>query len=101
MPFTDISTMAVGVDIFQKRNTFSILGFCATVDQSFGKYVTIPQANEKGEEDISKYTSSMYAAMKEYCVANGKYPQRVIIFRDGVSDGQRQVVLSTEVPLIK
>ncbi|CAG9313019.1 unnamed protein product [Blepharisma stoltei] len=101
LPYSDVKTMIVGIDAYQKRGQFSILGFCASIDRNFGKYVTVPQVNSKGEQDISKLTDSMYSALLQFKAANNEeFPKRIAIFRDGISEGQKRVVLDREIPMI-
>lgn len=101
MPFNDQKTMIVGVDVFSKRGGFSVLGFCATMDQYYSTYVTVPQLNQVGTKDTSELKKSMYTAMVQYFSTNSQFPRRVVVFRDGVSEGQKQTVLDDEVRLVK
>ena len=44
---------------------------------------------------------SFQAACDQFYRTNGLYPKRVIIYRDGVSDGQLQLVVESEIPQIQ
>jgi len=101
MPFRDIPTMIVGVDVFHKRNSFSVLGVCATSDRDFSHYISVPMVNRPGEEVSARLSDAFCEAIKQFKRHNGIGPRRVIVFRDGVSDSQRNVVLNAEVPQIK
>ena len=41
------------------------------------------------------------AALRRYHELNGNLPERILIFRDGVGDGQLQTVVEHEVPQLK
>ena len=41
---------------------------------------------------------SIAAALRKYRELNGKLPDRIIIYRDGVGDGQLAAVVETEKP---
>jgi len=41
------------------------------------------------------------AALKKYSEINGDLPERIIIYRDGVGDGQLRLVVEHEVPQLK
>ena len=45
-----------------------------------------------------KCISHVLAALKKYHDVNGKLPERIIVFRDGVGDGQLDVVYDHEMP---
>jgi aubergine-like protein len=97
LPFSDQPTMVVGIDIFQKKGAFNVLGVCATTDMNFAKYVSAP----KTFINLADITSSIEAAAKEiiqaFVAENKVAPQRLIVFRDGVSDSQINSVLVNEV----
>lgn len=40
------------------------------------------------------------AALDHYCKVNGKPPEKIIIYRDGISDGQLPLVTDYEIPQI-
>jgi len=42
IPFNDIPTMIVGIDIFHKANKPSVLSICCTFDSRFSKYISYP-----------------------------------------------------------
>jgi aubergine-like protein len=97
LPFTDAPSMVVGIDIFQKKGAFNVLGVCATTDRTFSKYVSAPQIFT----GIGELSAALKQAAKEIMMAfkteNRMAPQRLIIFRDGVSDSQIEGVLQSEV----
>lgn len=98
LPLGDQPTMVVGIDVFHKKGLHSVLGFCATTDRNFAKYVSLPKVNAPSEEICSQLSDCVYQACVEFIKENGRGPARIIIFRDGVSDSQRTAVLEGEIP---
>lgn len=41
------------------------------------------------------------AACEHFYRANQTFPKRIVIYRDGVSDGQLQLVMESEIPQIQ
>lgn len=101
LPLGDQPTMVVGIDVFHKKNSKSVLGFCATTDKNFAKYVSLPKVNAVGEEICSQLSECVYQACTQFANENGRLPARIIVFRDGVSDSQRTAVLEGEIPQFK
>lgn len=101
LPFSDMPSMVVGIDIFQKKGSFNVLGVCATTDRTFSKYVSAP----KIFSSLGEIASALEASVREIIVAfkteNSIAPQRLIVFRDGVSDSQIDQVLQMEVRAFK
>mmetsp|Transcript_18130 Transcript_18130/g.32433 ORF Transcript_18130/g.32433 Transcript_18130/m.32433 type:complete len:775 (-) Transcript_18130:767-3091(-) len=101
LPFSDAPSMIVGIDIFQKKGSFNVLGVCATTDRTFSKYVSAP----KIFSSLGEIAAALEASVREVIVAfkteNGIAPVRLIVFRDGVSDSQIDGVLNLEVKAFK
>ena len=45
--------------------------------------------------------NSSLAALRKFNDVNGDLPERIIIYRDGVGDGQLRLVVEHEVPQLK
>lgn len=101
MPFADVSCMVIGIDIFSKKGSFGVLGFCATMDTSFAKYGSFPKVINPGEDVFSKIQDSAEQALLQFKNENKVFPFIVVVFRDGVSDSQRRTVLTEEVSAVK
>jgi aubergine-like protein len=101
LPCGDKPTMVVGIDVYHKKGAYSVLGFCATTDRYFSKYTSVAKVHMESQEMVTSFKIAMIEAITQFKSDNGTPPLRVIIFRDGVSDSQRNIVLSTEVAQIK
>lgn len=85
-------TMLVGIDVCHKGKQ-STIGFCATYDAHMCKYYAqaSPQP-QKGQEIISSTILSDYFMRSFQCYRefnNGKMPNHIFIYRDGVGDSMR------------
>ena len=101
LPLSDAPTMIIGIDVFHKKGAHSVLGFCATTDKNFARYVSVPKVNAPSEEVSSQISESVLSAMNQFNSENGRFPARIVVFRDGVSDSQRSAVLEGEIPQFK
>lgn len=101
LPYSDVPTMVVGIDIFQKKGSFNVLGVCATTDRTFSKYVSAPKIFSNLSDITAALQASVREAISAFKAENSIAPQRIIVFRDGVSDSQILGVLNMEVKAFK
>jgi aubergine-like protein len=102
IPLNDIPTMIVGIDVYHKKGSHSVLGFCATTNRSFSKYTSTARIQMESQEITGLLREALRNAIRNYMSDNDNTaPRRIIIFRDGVSDSQIPIVLETEVRQIK
>ncbi|KAJ3879731.1 argonaute-like protein [Lentinula edodes] len=101
------STMIVGIDVTHrgpgsKEGTPSIAAVVASVDSDFVQYpasLRIQQSDEV-KEMLDELTDMMVERLQCYQTKNKALPERVFVFRDGVSEGQYDTVLNEELPQI-
>ena len=101
LPLSDAPTMVIGIDVFHKKGAHSVLGFCATTDKNFARYVSLPKINAPSEEISAQISESVVQALTQFNNENQRFPSRIVVFRDGVSDSQRSAVLEGEIPQFK
>jgi len=99
-PLTDKPTSVIGIDVFHRTSmkSDSLLAFCATMDRYLSRYWSTIDQHGPGEElgkGIQTAVKNSLLAFKE--TNNGRFPQRLIVFRDGVSDSQRKTLKEIEV----
>ncbi|RPB12184.1 Piwi-domain-containing protein [Morchella conica CCBAS932] len=100
------TTMIVGCDVTHPspgslRGTPSIAGVVASVDAHFAQWPASLRLQESRKEMISGLKEMMIERLQRWNSVNGKFPQRIIVYRDGVSEGQFQTVIKEELPLIR
>eukprot|EP01097_Dermamoeba_algensis_P011811 TRINITY_DN92_c0_g1_i6.p1 TRINITY_DN92_c0_g1~~TRINITY_DN92_c0_g1_i6.p1 ORF type:complete len:708 (-),score=135.14 TRINITY_DN92_c0_g1_i6:114-2237(-) len=95
------NTMIVGMDVCHDTapgGRKSVVGFCATMDESFTEYYSreiIQNASKK--EIVETLDVVLSEALKEYYKKRKTIPTNIIILRDGVGDGMLDAVHKLEV----
>jgi len=80
----------------------SIAGIVGSLDANCGRYAARCQAQGHREEIITGLDSAVKALLLEfYRATNGYKPERIVFYRDGVSDGQFAHCLDQELPRIR
>jgi eukaryotic translation initiation factor 2C len=80
----------------------SICSVVASTDYNVTKYNTYLRAQTHRVEIIEEMRSVAYLALQDYAKANdGKFPARIIFYRDGVSRGQFDEVRNVEIRALK
>lgn len=100
LPLMDKPTMICGMDVFHSTalGKKSVLALTASVNQSATKYwSTNVIQNELGQEAAHSLCQGMNKACEAFKKANGRYPERIIFYRDGVGEGQVQGICSPEI----
>lgn len=94
------SVMICGIDSYhdaaQKGN--SVAAFVASLNDSYTKWFSKAVIQTKREEIVGGLCSSFIAALVAYQKENNRFPDSVIIYRDGVGDGQLSLCESYEIP---
>ncbi|KAG2129585.1 ribonuclease H-like domain-containing protein [Suillus clintonianus] len=95
---TTKSTMLVGMDVTHpgpasKAGTPSIAAVVATIDETFVQCPVSLRCQKSKQEMIDDLTEMMLERLRAYKKTSGSLPERVIVYRDGVSEGQFDTVL--------
>lgn len=95
--------MIVGFDVcHDKQNKNKSYGaLVATMNDSHTAYFSCVQPHESGQELSSYFAMSIAKALNKYRSRNKTLPNSIIIYRDGVGDGQLSYVHRTEVDMVK
>lgn len=96
-------TMIVGIDTHHEAGNkgLTVGGFVASLNPEFTRWYSKPCIQEKREELVNGLTGSMEAALTAFKKFNSYLPERIILYRDGVGDGQLSFVQSYEVAQFK
>ncbi|XP_068994931.1 piwi-like protein 2 [Embiotoca jacksoni] len=96
--------MVVGVDVHHdpSKKHQSVMGFVASVNSSLTRWYSRVTFQTPNEELISGFRVCLLAALQKYYEVNHNLPEKIVVYRDGVSDGQLKMVEEYEIPqLIK
>ncbi|KAF8843201.1 Piwi-domain-containing protein [Paxillus ammoniavirescens] len=100
---TKVKTMVVGMDVTHPgpgstEGTPSIAAVVASVDSNFVQYPASLRCQETKKEMITDLSAMMVERLKRYQEVSKSLPDRIYVFRDGVSEGQFNDVLEQELP---
>ena len=92
LPFFDKPTMVCGIDTFSQRGQKSIIALVASVNKDANRYFSRVKemSGEFGDQLTGMFTDAIEAFAK---ACGGHYPQRIIIYRNGVGEGQKQALI--------
>uniref|UniRef100_A0A8C6UHI2 Piwi-like protein 2 n=1 Tax=Neogobius melanostomus TaxID=47308 RepID=A0A8C6UHI2_9GOBI len=94
--------MVVGVDVHHDTSKArqSVMGFVASVNSALTRWYSRVTFQTPTEELICGFRVCLLAALQKYYEVNHNLPEKIVVYRDGVSEGQLQVVEQYEVPQI-
>ncbi|KAG2470727.1 PIWL1 protein, partial [Polypterus senegalus] len=92
--------MIVGIDCYHDTSAGrrSIAGLVASLNQGMTRWFSKCTIQRPGQEIVDGLKYSLQVALKAWYRHNSCLPSRIIVYRDGVGDGQLQGVVSYEVP---
>ncbi|XP_031518131.1 piwi-like protein 3 [Papio anubis] len=96
---TDVQrTMFVGIDCFHDivNRQKSIAGFVASTNAELTKWYSQCVIQKTGEELVKELQTCLKAALDVWCKNESSMPHSIIVYRDGVGDGQLQALLDHE-----
>jgi aubergine-like protein len=95
--------MVVGIDTYHDsaKKGRSVGAFVASMNQRITKYYSRCALQSSQEELHNALRVCMLSALKNYHQINGQLPDRIVVYRDGVGDGQLAVVHEHEVTQIR
>uniref|UniRef100_A0AAU7VFF0 Piwi-like protein 1A n=1 Tax=Enchytraeus coronatus TaxID=208440 RepID=A0AAU7VFF0_9ANNE len=95
-------TMVVGIDTYHdsSQRGRSVAGVAASLNKSLTRYYTSWSFQNTHEELVNGLTASLAKCLQKYKEVNKVLPIKVIVFRDGVGDGQLGMVNDHELPQI-
>lgn len=95
-------TMIVGVDCSHpgvgNHTTSSVSACVSSFDDNYIKYFATTRLQQKPQEITQELNEMMFDSLREYTKRNnGLLPEQIIIYRDGVSEGQFNAALQQEI----
>ncbi|KAL5239075.1 hypothetical protein ACI65C_006486 [Semiaphis heraclei] len=95
--------MIVGFDVCHdsQRKNISFGALVSTMDDSHTSYFSCVEPHENGEELSVHFATGITKALAKYRSKNGALPTSIVVYRDGVGEGQISHVHKTEVRLLQ
>jgi eukaryotic translation initiation factor 2C len=101
---SEVPTMLFGADVTHPApgsGACSVAALVGSLDGGASRYAARLTVQPGGQETISALESMARELLREFERATRHKPERIIFFRDGVSEGQFQEILRTELPLLQ
>ncbi|KAF1957056.1 Piwi-domain-containing protein [Byssothecium circinans] len=101
----DASTIVFGIDVTHpspgsSESSPSIAGIVASVDANFAQYPASMRTQTGRQEMVSDLEEMIVERLRLWQKKNsGRLPTKIIVYRDGVSEGQYPIVMRDEYPL--
>ncbi|KAJ6025043.1 hypothetical protein N7540_005840 [Penicillium herquei] len=105
--FADGKTMLVGLDVTHPspgsaNSAPSVAAIVASVDASLAQWPAELRIQKARQEMVDDLNVLLQSRLKLWAKNNkGKYPENIVVYRDGVSEGQYDIVIEKELPLLK
>jgi aubergine-like protein len=92
--------MVVGVDVYHEasKKGKSVVAICCALNQNCTRYYSSCQFQTPGLEIGGFYKIPFEKSLYKYKELHGALPDRVLVYRDGVGDGQMRQVQQNELP---
>jgi eukaryotic translation initiation factor 2C len=100
----DSSTILFGIDVTHpspgsSESSPSIAGVVASIDSYFARYPASIRTQEGRKEMVTELEAMIEERLELWQSKNqGRLPKKVIVYRDGVSEGQYRIVMEQEYP---
>ncbi|CAF2228788.1 unnamed protein product [Rotaria magnacalcarata] len=103
VPIPSKSLMVIGIDSYhdKKRKQVSVAAFVATTNPQCTSYYSRIVMQTTTQELVDGISVCIRDALKAFFMQNNAMPERIVIYRDGVGDGQLQAVYEHELPQIE
>ncbi|KAF3067138.1 Protein argonaute 1B [Daldinia childiae] len=97
-------TMIVGIDVTHSPTPGqpSIAGMVASIDENLGQWPAVLRHQDKPRvEMVTRLEEMLETRLTLWCSRHKSYPKNIIVYRDGVSEGQYELVIKEELPKLK
>uniref|UniRef100_A0A1A9X3J3 Piwi domain-containing protein n=1 Tax=Glossina brevipalpis TaxID=37001 RepID=A0A1A9X3J3_9MUSC len=95
--------MICGIDVYRETTTkaISVAAFVASLDNNCTKWYSKAIIQNEKAEILNGLCCCLISALNAYQSENKVFPDNIIIYRDGVGDGQLQVCENYEIPQLE
>ncbi|KAG6876982.1 hypothetical protein C0992_011165 [Termitomyces sp. T32_za158] len=103
---TEKPTMLIGIDVTHPgpgsvKGTPSIAAVVASCDTSYAQYPASMEIQETKKEMVTNLAKMVWERLTLFQKMSKTLPERILVYRDGVSEGQFQIVVAEELPAIR
>lgn len=103
LPIPIKKLMVVGIDVYHKieKGYKSIAGFVSSLNNDQTRWYSKVCFQMVGQELADTLKTAFAASLKKYAEVNNFLPDKIFVFRDGVSEGQLPIVSEHEVAQLR
>nr|SZF06481.1 protein argonaute-2-like [Psoroptes ovis] len=106
MKFDPAKTMVIGIDVnhpsIDEKSSSSVAAAVGSYDDLFSKYTASLSVQPKDRDEVITHLNIMIGELlQEYKKSNQRFPETLLVFRDGVSEGQFDKIKDIELPQIQ
>ena len=99
-------TMIVGIDVTHpspgsSKSAPSVAAVVASVDEHLGQWPADVRVQQARQEDVADLDTFFKPRLLVWRSKNNALPENILVYRDGVSEGQYDKVLSIELPALQ
>ncbi|XP_064649960.1 piwi-like protein 1 [Lineus longissimus] len=94
------NSMVIGIDTYHERKQRSVGGFVASLNASYTRYYSKATVFDAQQEVHDHLKFMMTGALTKYFTVNKVLPDKIIVYRDGVGDGQLACIAQNELPQV-
>ena len=95
-------TMIIGADVTHGKGKRSLIGFVASMNQDCTQHFSRTQeCGRENQEIMGSIGGLVQQAIENYARMNKKFPENIILYRDGVGESQFKEVLEREISSIR
>ncbi|XP_041982210.1 piwi-like protein Ago3 [Aricia agestis] len=97
------TAMVIGIDSYHdaSRKKRSVCSFIASYNHTMTQWYSKAVFQEKGQEIVDGLKTCLVDSLNHYLRVNGRLPDRIIMYRDGVGDGQLKTIQQYEIPQMR
>ncbi|XP_058436414.1 piwi-like protein 2 isoform X2 [Marmota monax] len=95
--------MVIGMDIYHdpSRGMRSVVGFVASINLTLTKWYSRVVFQMPHQEIVDSLKLCLVGSLKKFYEVNHCLPEKIVVYRDGVSDGQLKTVANYEIPQLQ
>ncbi|XP_075063228.1 piwi-like protein 2 [Mixophyes fleayi] len=95
--------MVIGVDVYHdpSRGLRSVTGFVASINHCVTRWYSRVVFQLPHQEIMDGLKLCLVAALQKFHEVNHVLPEKIVVYRDGVSDGQLSAVVNYEIPQLQ
>nr|XP_033806045.1 piwi-like protein 2 isoform X2 [Geotrypetes seraphini] len=95
--------MVIGMDVYHdpSRGMQSVVGFVASTNHSLTRWYSRVVFQMPHQEIADSLKLCLVGALKKFYEVNHCLPEKIVLYRDGVSDGQLNTVANYEIPQLQ